>query len=302
MSTEAIQFANHEKRRAALVSVSAAILLTAIKITVGLMTGSLGILAEAAHSGLDLAAALMTLFAVRVSSKPADIEHTYGHGKVENLSALFETLLLLLTCVWIVYEAVQRLFFKQVLVDASLWGFLIMIVSIGVNIFNSRLLFKTAHKYNSQALEADALHFSTDIWSSVVVVFGLSCVWLSGKVSALSFLDKADSIAALGVAIIVIYVSFKLGWRTISALLDTAPKGTTQKITTAVESIPGVINVHNLRLRTSGPHIYVDAHILVNGDQTLEEAHHLTEHVEQVVHEILPGSDVTVHPEPAPKE
>ena len=111
MSTEAIQFANHEKRRAALVSVSAAILLTVIKITVGLMTGSLGILAEAAHSGLDLAAALMTFFAVRVSSKPADREHTYGHGKVENLSALFETLLLLLTCVWIVYEAVQRLFF-----------------------------------------------------------------------------------------------------------------------------------------------------------------------------------------------
>jgi cation diffusion facilitator family transporter len=291
--------ADQEKQSAALTSVIAAIALTGFKIIVGIMTGSLGILAEAAHSSLDLVAALVTLFAVRASAKPADQEHNYGHGKVENLSALFESLLLLLTCAWIIYEAIHRLFFKDVVVVANIWSFIVMGTSIVIDYNRSRILYKAARKFNSQALEADAIHFRTDIWSSSVVIFGLIGVLIAGAVPSLNFLNKADSVAALGVAIIVVHVSIQLGFRTITGLLDTAPHGSLEKIKSAVEAIPGVIDCHNVRVRASGPILFVEVHILVNGAQSLEEAHTLTEQIEASIKSFLPDSDVTIHPEPA---
>ena len=287
-----------EKNHAALTSVIAAIALTTFKIVVGILTQSLGILAEAAHSGLDLVAALVTLLAVRYSGRPADREHTYGHGKVENLSALFETLLLLATCVWIIYEAIQRLFYKTVTVEASIWAFIFMGTSIIIDYSRSRVLYKAARKHNSQALEADALHFSTDIWSSSVVIVGLLFVLIADKVPALSFLHKADAIAALGVAMIVIYVSMELGYRTIQGLLDTAPKGLPEQITKTVEEVPGVMNCHNVRVRHSGPSLFVDVHITVDGGSSLQDAHRITEKVEEAIRALVPDTDVTVHPEP----
>lgn len=287
-----------EKRKAALTSVIAAIGLTAIKIIVGVFTGSLGILAEAAHSGLDLVAAIMTLLAIRISDRPADPEHNYGHGKVENLSALFETLLLLGTCVWIIYEAVQRLFFKPVELDVSIWAFIIMAISIVVDISRSRVLNRVAKKYKSQALEADGLHFSTDIWSSSVVIVGLFCVKLSEWFPKLEFLHHADAVAALAVAMIVVLVSVRLGMRTIRALLDTAPKGLKEKVTGEVESIEGVVDCHNVRIRYSGAKVFLDVHILVDGGKSLQEVHDLTEKIENKIENIIPDVDVTVHPEP----
>src|SRR5580692_7032550 len=161
-----------EKRSVAGNSVLAAIAITALKIVVGLTTGSLGILSEAAHSGLDLIAAIITFFSVRVSDKPADADHQYGHGKVESFSAFIETGLLLLTCVWIISEAIKRLFFRNVEIEPSWAAFAVMAVSIAVDLWRSRALGRIAEKYDSQALEADALHFSTDVWSSGVVVVG----------------------------------------------------------------------------------------------------------------------------------
>ncbi len=292
--------AEHEKQSAALSSVVAAIGLTTFKIIVGILTGSLGILAEAAHSALDLVAALVTFFAVRISGKPADEDHRYGHGKIENLSALFETALLLITAVWIIYEAVQRLFYKPVEVEVSVWAFLVMIVSIVIDFTRSRILYKAARAHNSQALEADALHFSTDIWSSSVVILGLIFVWISKIVPSLRFLEKADAIAASVVALIVVYVSVEMGLRTINGLLDTAPKGLADRIRNVVEATPGVSNCHKVRVRYAGPLLFVDAHVLVDGEQTLAEAHALTERIEEAVNAIVPGADVTVHPEPAP--
>jgi cation diffusion facilitator family transporter len=288
-----------EKRGAALNSVIAAIALTSFKIIVGIATGSLGILAEAAHSGLDLVAALVTYLAVRISDKPADSEHTYGHGKVENLSALFETLLLLVTCIWIIYEAVNRLFFKEVLVEANIWSFIVMMASIVIDYTRSKMLYRTAIKYKSQALEADALHFRTDIWSSSVVIVGLLGVKLAGVLTSLKFLEKADSVSALGVAVIVILVSIQLGMRTIKGLLDTAPKGMVDQVSMEVKSLPGVVDCHNVRIRYSGPTLFVDAHVVVDGGLTLEEAHSMTEVIEIAISRIVPGADVTVHPEPA---
>jgi cation diffusion facilitator family transporter len=298
VTTKLFKNGEHEKKSAAMSSVIAAIGLTAFKIVVGIATGSLGILAEAAHSGLDLIAAMMTFLAVRISGKPADQNHLYGHGKVENLSALFETLLLLFTCFWIIYEAVHRLSFHTIDLKVNLWSFAVMTTSIVVDISRSRILYRAARKYHSQALEADALHFSTDIWSSGVVILGLFCVKLSKWVPDLRFLHQADSIAAIMVGLIVVYVSIRLGIRTIQALLDVAPSGMEKQIISAVEVLPGVINCHSVRLRYSGPQLFVDIHILVDGNQTLKEAHSLTEEIERVIQKLAANADVTVHPEP----
>lgn len=292
------QHGAHEKRWAAMSSVIAAVGLTGFKMIVGLTTGSLGILAEAAHSGLDLMAALMTFLAVRISDKPADRNHLYGHGKAENLSALFETLLLLVTCFWILYEATHRLLFHPVALKVTFWSFAVMITSIVVDVSRSRILYRAARKYNSQALEADALHFSTDIWSSGVVILGLICVKISGWVPGLAFLHQADSIAAILVGLIVVYISISLGIRTVQALLDVAPSGIERKIVSAVEVLPGVADCHNVRVRYSGPQPFVDIHVLLDGNQTLKEAHNLTEEIESTIRKLLPNADVTVHPEP----
>ncbi len=279
-------------------SVIAALGLTGFKLIIGLTTGSLGILAEAAHSGLDLMAAVMTFLAVRISAKPADSSHLYGHGKAENLSALFETLLLLVTCFWIIYEATHRLLFHPIHLKITFWSFAVMTTSIVVDVSRSRILYRAAKKYNSQALEADALHFSTDIWSSYVVILGLICVKISGHIPSMPFLHQADSVAAIMVGLIVVYISISLGIRTVQALLDVAPSGIEKKIISAVEILTGVTDCHNVRVRYSGSQLFVDVHVLVDGDQTLKEAHDLTEEIEGTIRRLIPNADVTVHPEP----
>ena len=296
--TPAASHADREKRRVALSSVCAAVGLTGMKIVVGVLSGSLGILAEAAHSGFDLLAAAMTYFAVRVSGRPADREHPYGHGKIESLSALFETLLLLGTCLWIIYAATNRLVRGETEVEVTFWSFAVMATSIVVDFSRSRMLYRAARKHKSHALEADALHFSTDIWSSAVVIVGLAGVALGDRIEPLEFLDHADAVAAIAVGVIVVQVSIKLGLRTIYSLLDTAPAGLEDQIISAVQALPQVANCHRVRIRHSGPQVFVDLHILVDGQQPLRVVHDLTEEIEQTILKIAPDADVTVHPEP----
>jgi cation diffusion facilitator family transporter len=293
----------HEKKTVALSSVVAAVFLTSMKLVVGVLTGSLGILAEAAHSGLDLIAAVVTFLAVRVSGRPPDSEHHYGHGKVENLSALIETLLLLATCAWIIYEAMNRLFFEDVLVQATPWAFAVMAVSIIVDFTRSRALMRAAKKHGSQALEADALHFSTDIWSSCVVILGLGGIRLGDALkdshpSAAEWLFRADAIAALGVSVIVIYVSYRLGRRTIAVLMDRAPEGMSTSVRQAMAKLPGVSEVKQVRVRQSGPATFVDLVMSVNADTSVERAHAIAAEAENQVHQLVPKSDVMVHVEP----
>jgi cation diffusion facilitator family transporter len=299
MSVKANSLAEKEKREAALSSVVAAVGLTALKLVVGLMTGSLGILAEAAHSGLDLVAALVTFFAVRIADRPPDEDYRYGYGKVENLSALIETLLLLITCVWIIYEAIQRLFFKPVEIEATLWAFGVMVVSIVVDITRSRILYRAARKHNSQALEADALHFSTDIWSSSVVIVGLGLVWLSRRLGPeWAWLAKGDAVAALVVAAIVVYVSLQLGKRAVSVLLDVAPSGLAECIAVEASKVPGVQSLGPVRLRQAGASVFVDLVVNVDRSASLEEAHQIAESVDERVSQIVPRGDVVVHVDP----
>jgi cation diffusion facilitator family transporter len=289
-----------EKKSAATNSVVAAIFLTGMKLIVGIATGSLGILAEAAHSALDLVAAVITFLAVHFSDKPADHEHPYGHGKIENFSALIEIVLLFATCAWIIYEAVQRLFFHAREVHASLWAFVVMAVSIAVDISRSRMLYRAARKYHSQALEADALHFHTDIWSSSVVIGGLALVWLGQNVlpGTAKVLARADAVAAMGVAVIVLFVSYRLGKRTIDVLLDSAPNGVTREIAGAAGGVEGVMSVGQVRVRRSGPGVFVDLTVEVDRNLSFERTHAIADAVEDRIRTISPGADVVIHTDP----
>lgn len=291
--------ANHEKSTAAASSVLAAVGLTAFKGAVGLLTNSLGILAEAVHSALDLVAAFTTWVAVRAAGRPADAKHPYGHGKIENVSALFETGLLLATVVWIVWESVSRLLKPSSHVEVTWWSFAVMLTSIVVDVSRSRMLFAAARKHRSQALEADALHFSTDIWSSCVVVLGLGLLLLSRRVPALAFLKHGDSVAALAVAGIVTWVAVKMGWRSLQALLDASPNGGEHEtILREVGAMTSVTDVHDVRIRAAGGSWFVDMHVTVDGSLSVRESHAITEQIEERVRVILPGSDITVHVEP----
>lgn len=279
-----------EKKRVALFSVLAAIFLTGFKLIVGLATGSLGILSEALHSGFDLVAAVITYFSVRISDKPADREHNYGHGKIENFSAFIETILLLITCGWIIYEAVNRLSSGKTHIDINIWSYIVVISSILIDVTRSRALYKVARKHNSQALEADALHFSTDIWSSAVVLFGLICANFG--------FFFADSIAALVVALIVLYVSYKLGKRAVDVLLDKAPQETIIKVQSFLENYPYIKYFHSLKVRTAGADTFIKFNIHVEPEATLKEVHELCDKIEKELISIIPRSEIFIHAEP----
>jgi cation diffusion facilitator family transporter len=293
---------HNEKSKAALNSVVAAVFITLLKIVIGVSTNSLGILSEAAHSGLDLVAAAITFFSVRLSDTPPDVRHPYGHGKIENLSALIETVLLVVTCIWIVYEVIIRLFVRTEAVEASIWSFVVMSISIVVDVTRSRMLLKMAKKHNSQALEADALHFSTDVWSSCVVILGLLAVYCSGYFAPGSlwhrWLINADAVAALLVAAIVVHVSMKMGKKAVDALLDGIPAGMTSDIRTSIASLHGVSRLQSLRLRQSGPAIFVDMVLQIPRLASFEEAHNIASEAEKAVRNILPNADTIVHIEP----
>jgi cation diffusion facilitator family transporter len=286
-----------EKRSAAGNSVVAAVVITGLKILVGVTTGSLGILSEAAHSALDLIASLLTFFSVGVSDKPADADHQYGHGKVENFSAFVETGLLLLTCAWIIYEAASRLFFRRIEIEPSIGAFAVMLFSMGIDWWRSRALGRIANKYDSQALEADALHFSTDIWSAGVVVLGLILV-LIGRTYHVDWLRDSDPIAALFVAGVVVSVSWRLARRTVDALLDAAPPGVRSKIYDAVSRVDGVLEVDRVRIRRAGNRYFADLAVGLARTVTFQRSGQLAAAVTDAVHQVLPDADVTVQPLP----
>jgi cation diffusion facilitator family transporter len=286
-----------EKRAVAGNSVVAALAITTLKIVVGVTTGSLGILSEALHSVLDLVAAIITLMSVRVSDKPADADHQYGHGKVENFSAFIETGLLLLTCIWIIYEAASRLFFHHVDIEPSIAAFAVMFISMAVDFWRSRALGKIAAKYDSQALEADALHFSTDIWSSGIVVVGLTLVLL-GRRYGIGWMRDADPLAALCVAGVVVYVSWRLARKTIDALLDAAPAGVRNKIVAAVSTVDGLLEVDRVRIRRAGNRYFADLSVGVARNVTFQRSEQMAEAVTSAVHDVLPDADVVVHSVP----
>src|SRR5579863_3830871 len=277
-----------EKRQAALLSVGSALLLVSLKTFLVLRTGSLGVLSEALHSGLDLVAAVITFLSLRVSDQPADERHPYGHGKFENFSAFVETGLLLLTALYVIYEAFDRLFFHVVHIQPSVTAILVLLVALSIDITRAKKLSHVAHKYSSEALEADALHFSTDVWSTIVVISGIGLVW-AGQKWNLPWLAYADALAGLAVAGVILWVGSRLGKRTLDALLDAVPEGLQDGITTAVRLMEGVISVERVRLRRAGNRYFVDATVSVPRTASLEQVHAWSDAIEQRVGEIVPS-------------
>ena len=285
-----------EKKRAALLSIGSAMVLLCLKTFLVWRTGSLGVLSEALHSGLDLVAALITFLSVRVSDQPADERHPYGHGKFENFSAFIETGLLIVTACYIIFEAFVRLFFHTVHIEPSLTAILILFVALGIDLTRARALNEVARKHISEALEADALHFSTDVWSTTVVIIGVALVWV-GNYWNMPWLVYADALAGLAVAAVILWVGSQLGKRTLDALLDAAPEGLHDEITHAVGRMDGVLDVERVRVRRAGNRHFVDATVSVARTASLEQVHTLTDAIEQRIGEIVP-SDVIVHAEP----
>ncbi len=269
-----------EKRSAALFSVLAAFGITVLKFLTGILTGSLGMLSEAAHSTVDLIAAGITLFSVQVSDRPADDSHNYGHGKVESLSAFVESVLMLGSCVWIVTEAIRRITSREHLsLTPSPWPFVVLILSIVVDFTRSRKLHKIALESSSQALEADAIHFSTDIWSSLAVVIGLAASFVGNRWK-IPWLELADPFAALVVSGIILHVTWGLARRTIDALLDATPKETreaTRGLERELKGIAGVLAVNRFRTRRSGADYFADLTLGLAQNLTFQRTEQITQ-------------------------
>ena len=281
----------HEKEQVALTSIAASAALTVAKGVVGIATGSLAILSEAGHSLIDLGATVMTYVAVRVSGKPADEEHHYGHGKIESISALAETALLFLLSGVVIWEAVKRLTeHEQHAVIANAWAFGVIIVSIAVDFFRSRALARAAKQTQSQALEADALHFSSDLWASLAVLIGLGGVRFG--------LWWADSTAALVVAMLICIAGWRLGRRTIDTLTDTAPVGAAAQITALAAKVPGVVRVEQVRARAVGEKIFIDLGVAVSRTMPLDRVSALKDAVAAAISKQMPGAEPTVITDP----
>ncbi len=293
----------HLKRETALRSVLAAAAITLLKIITGVATGSLGMLSEAAHSGIDLIASTLTLLSLRVADRPADEDHTYGHGRIESLSAFVETLFMLGSCVWIIYEALERLVRyrrgEPLTLTVSPWPVLVLLLSIAVDWARSRSLRRVAQQAHSQALEAEALHFGTDIWSSIAVLLGLCAAYVGQRFGVRS-LELADPFAAFVVSLIILRVTWKLARETVDALLDRTPPETRIEIENAIARVRGVVVVERLRMRRSGGSYFADVTVGMARTITFQRSEQLVSAITDAVQTVVPDTDVIVHTVPVP--
>ncbi|HEX3435782.1 MAG TPA: cation-efflux pump [Pseudacidobacterium sp.] len=293
------QHAGADKRSVAIVSVLAATAMTLLKLATGIFTGSLGMLSDAAHSGIDLAGAGLTFLSVRVSDRPADENHPYGHGKIENVSAFVETFLMLASSLWITYEAVSRIFFHPVTIRYSFWPLLVLALSVSVDYWRSRQLMAVANRYGSQALEADALHFASDIWSSVAVFIGLSASWIGSRFG-IPWLRFADAVAAICVSLMILYFGWKLARRTVAELVDSIPPETRRHVLYELRHTDGVLSVDSARMRRSGNSYFADFTLSLSRQLTFQRTEQLVKEATAAVQRVLPGADVVIHTVPRP--
>ena len=277
------------KTRTARLSVISNSLLITMKLAAGIISGSVSIISEAIHSSLDLIAAIIAFFAVKISGTPADERHPFGHGKVENISGVIEALLIFVASGWIVYEAVDR-FIHPGETGALGLGVLVMAISAVVNTFVSRRLYKVARQTDSVALEADALHLKTDVITSAGVAIGLALIWLTGW-------HVLDPIIALAVAVIIIYESWMLLRKAFSPLLDTAlSPSEMKKLTGLLEEMN--IDYHDLKTRAAGHQRFVEFHLDVPPHETIETIHRQCDIIEERLEREFTDINVIIHPEP----
>jgi cation diffusion facilitator family transporter len=286
-----------EKRRVALHSMVAAAAMTLLKVAAGLMSGSLGVLSDAAHSALDLVGVTLTFFSVKVSDKPADEDHTYGHGKVENLSAFGEAILMALSCAWIIWEAMQRIFTHTVELRHSVWPVLVLVTSIAVDFWRSRQLRAVAERTGSPALATDAFHFASDIWSTLAVLAGLGASWV-GTRYGIGWLGYADPFAAVVVSLMILRLTLHLGRETVGVLVDQVPVETRRRLVREVEQVEGVQAVEQARVRRAGANYFADLTLALPRRYTFEHTGELVRAATEAAHRALPDADVVIHTVP----
>lgn len=285
------------KRRVALRSMLAAACMTGLKLAAGIISGSLGVLSDAAHSALDLAGSAITFFSVRVSDKPADEDHTYGHGKVENLSSFFEAGLMAVSCAWIIWEAIQRIRYNTYELRFSLWPVLVLLASMTVDYWRSRALRRAAEQTGSPALATDAFHFASDIWASVAVLAGLLATWIGGFYHV-DWLRYSDPVAAIAVSLMILRITTRLTRETVGVLMDQIPAETRLQVIREARRVPGVLAVEQARVRRSGPNYFADLTLALPRRYTFEHTGELVRAATEAVHNVLPKADVVIHTVP----
>jgi len=281
----------------ALHSMLAAAVMTLLKLAAGLVSGSLGVLSDAAHSGLDMVGSMLTFFSVQVSDRPADEDHTYGHGKFENFSSFAEVLLMAVSSGWIIWEAIQRILHPTKDLQNLGWPVAVVLASIGVDFWRSRRLKAVADRTGSTALATDAFHFASDIWSSAAVLAGLCASWVGVRfgVPALRF---ADPLAAVVISLLILRLTIRLGHEAVSVLLDEIPKETRLRLITDVEQVPGVLGVEKARVRRAGANYFADLTLALPRRYTFEHTGELVQAATDAVHRALPEADVVIHTVP----
>jgi len=285
------------KRRVALHSMVAAAAMTVLKLAAGLLSGSLGVLSDAAHSALDLVAVTLTFFSVQVSDKPADEDHTYGHGKIENLSAFLEAGLMAVSCAWIIWEAMERMVRHTVVLHHSVWPVLVLLTSIGVDWWRSRRLRAVAEKTGSPALATDAFHFASDIWSTLAVLCGLCASWIGVRMG-IGWLGYADPFAAVVVSLMILRMTLYLGRETVAVLMDEVPVETRQRLVDEVAKVDGVLEVEQARVRRAGSIYFADLTLALPRQYTFEHTGELVRAATEAAHRALPQADVVIHTVP----
>jgi cation diffusion facilitator family transporter len=286
-----------EKRRVALHSMLAAGAMTLLKLAAGLLSGSLGVLSDAAHSGLDLVGSTLTFFSVQVSDRPADEDHTYGHGKFENFSSFGEVLLMAVSSAWIIWEAIQRILHPTKELQNLGLPVAVVVVSIGVDYWRSRRLRAVAERTGSSALATDAFHFASDIWSSLAVLCGLGASW-AGIYFGIAVLRFADPLAAVVVSLLILRLTVRLGHEAVSVLLDEIPAETRQRLIEDVTQVPGVLGVEQVRVRRAGANYFADLTLALPRRFTFEHTGELVRTATEAVHRTLPQADVVIHTVP----
>jgi cation diffusion facilitator family transporter len=299
MSIESSKIAEFsaEKQRVALHSMLAAAVMTLLKLAAGLVSGSLGVLSDAAHSGLDMVGSMLTFFSVKVSDRPADEDHTYGHGKFENFSSFAEVLLMAVSSGWIIWEAIQRILHPTKDLQNLGWPVAVVLTSIAVDFWRSRRLRAVADRTGSTALATDAFHFASDIWSSAAVLAGLCASWV-GVHFGIAALRFADPLAAVVISLLILRLTLRLGREAVSVLLDEIPKETRLRLITDVEQVPGVLGVEKARVRRAGANYFADLTLALPRRYTFEHTGELVQAATDAVHRALPEADVVIHTVP----
>jgi len=290
------------KEHVAMLSVTSNSFLVLLKVIIGLAIGSVSIISEAIHSGVDLLAAVIAMFSVKTSNIPADEHHPFGHGKIENVSGFVEALLIFAAAFWIIFEALKKLNAPEVMENPE-WGVAVMLFSSVINVIVSQKLFRVGKETDSIALQADAWHLRTDVYTSAGVMIALGVIWAGHRLFHDPNIHWIDPVAAICVAVLIMRAAYKLTVNSLSDLLDVQlPKEEENFIREIIRHEPVIHGFHQLRTRKAGPVRFMEFHIKVNPQMSVQDSHNITKTLEQNIKKKYPDSAITIHIEPCDGE